>query len=106
MTPDPAPTVRQLLAFYLEAGVDCALADEPVDRLADPDVVAAVAAARDAAPNRNRQDHRLRPPPARRRGEVAPAPEAAIMRPRARPRAPRRRWKRCASCWRNSTVAR
>ena len=37
MTPDPAPTVQQLLAFYLEAGVDCALADEPVDRLADPD---------------------------------------------------------------------
>ena len=27
MIPDPAPTVRQLLAFYLEAGVDCALAD-------------------------------------------------------------------------------
>ena len=25
MTPEPAPTVQQLLAFYLEAGVDCAL---------------------------------------------------------------------------------
>ena len=23
MTPDRAPTVRELLAFYLEAGVDC-----------------------------------------------------------------------------------
>jgi uracil-DNA glycosylase len=36
-TPDGAPNVRQLLAFYLEAGVDCALNDEPVNRLADPD---------------------------------------------------------------------
>ena len=36
-SPEPAPTVQQLLAFYLEAGVDCALAEEPVDRLAEPD---------------------------------------------------------------------
>src|SRR5262249_59302613 len=35
--PEPAPTVQQLLAFYLEAGVDCALGDEPVNRLADPE---------------------------------------------------------------------
>jgi uracil-DNA glycosylase family 4 len=32
--PEPAPNIAQLLAFYLEAGVDCALGDEPVDRLA------------------------------------------------------------------------
>ena len=38
MPPDPAPTVQQLLAFYLEAGVDCALGDEPINRLADPDI--------------------------------------------------------------------
>jgi uracil-DNA glycosylase len=41
VTPEPAPTVQQLLAFYLEAGVDCALTDEPVNRLADPDVAPA-----------------------------------------------------------------
>ncbi|WP_298260313.1 uracil-DNA glycosylase [Bradyrhizobium sp.] len=35
MTPEPAPTVSQLLAFYLEAGVDCALSDEPADRLSE-----------------------------------------------------------------------
>lgn len=35
--PEPAPTVQQLLAFYLEAGVDCALGEEPINRLADPD---------------------------------------------------------------------
>jgi len=43
--PEPAPTVQQLLAFYLEAGVDCALGDEPVDRLAEPDSVPVAAAA-------------------------------------------------------------
>ena len=36
-TPEPTPDVAQLLAFYLEAGVDCALGDEPVDRLAEPE---------------------------------------------------------------------
>src|ERR1700710_518895 len=44
MTPEPAPTLRQLLAFYLEAGVDCALTDEPVNRLSDPDVAPAATA--------------------------------------------------------------
>jgi uracil-DNA glycosylase family 4 len=38
MPPEPPPTVQQLLAFYLEAGVDCALGDEPVNRLADPEL--------------------------------------------------------------------
>ena len=38
MPPEQPPTVQQLLAFYLEAGVDCALGDEPVNRLADPDL--------------------------------------------------------------------
>ena len=39
MTSEPALSVRELLAFYLEAGVDCALAEEPANRLAEPDVV-------------------------------------------------------------------
>jgi DNA polymerase len=77
MIPEPGPTVRQLLAFYLEAGVDCALTDEPVNRLTDPaaaPAVAAPAAFTEARPA-------LRPPPAAApvpRGEIAPAPEAAI----------------------------
>lgn len=37
MTPEPVPSVAQLLAFYLEAGVDCALSEEPVNRLSDPE---------------------------------------------------------------------
>jgi len=39
MPSEPALSVRELLAFYLEAGVDCALAEEPANRLAEPDVV-------------------------------------------------------------------
>jgi uracil-DNA glycosylase family 4 len=50
--PEPAPTVQQLLAFYLEAGVDCALGDEPVDRLAEPDSVPVAAAPREIVPPR------------------------------------------------------
>ena len=49
MTPESPPTVQQLLAFYLESGVDCALSDEPVNRLSDPDLMPA---AREAAPAR------------------------------------------------------
>jgi uracil-DNA glycosylase family 4 len=41
MTLESAPTIQQLLTFYLETGVDCALTDEPVDRLADADLVSA-----------------------------------------------------------------
>jgi len=78
MTPDPAPTVRQLLAFYLEAGVDCALGDAPIDRLADPVIVPATAA---AVASEQAQSPTARKPPAAMpvsRGEIAPAPEAAI----------------------------
>src|SRR6202035_974696 len=80
MTPDPAPTVQQLLAFYLEAGVDCALTEEPVNRLADPDIVPAAREAASATP--------LRAVPAAipaaaaipaPRREATVAPEAAIM---------------------------
>jgi uracil-DNA glycosylase len=39
---EPAPNLAQLLAFYLEAGVDCALGDEPVDRLAEPEPASAI----------------------------------------------------------------
>jgi DNA polymerase len=38
--PDRPPTARELLAFYLEAGVDCALNDEPMNRLSEPEAAA------------------------------------------------------------------
>src|SRR5450755_4272959 len=74
MTPDSAPTVRQLLAFYLEAGVDCALAEAPVNRLSDPEIVPA--ASETAAPKPLRTIAAAIPGP---RAETALAPEAAVQ---------------------------
>jgi uracil-DNA glycosylase len=74
MTPDPAPTVQQLLAFYLEAGVDCALTDAPVNRLSDPDGVPA--ARETAAPTPVRTIPATIPAA---RSEAALAPEAAMV---------------------------
>jgi len=73
MTPDPAPTVQQLLAFYLEAGVDCALSETPGNRLTDPALVTAA----EAAPPKPARIVTAAMAPVR--GEAAPAPEAAIM---------------------------
>ena len=74
--PEPSPSVAELLAFYLEAGVDCALGDEPVDRLAEPDLAPAPAP-REAPPTPI-----ARPMPAAPMlsglAEAPPAPDAAI----------------------------
>jgi uracil-DNA glycosylase family 4 len=77
MTPEPTPTAQQLLAFYLEAGVDCALGEVPVNRLADPDVVPAPRTVAPPAPPRPPTP----PPPTAAiaaRAETIVAPEAAI----------------------------
>src|SRR4051794_12343202 len=76
--PEPAPTVQQLLAFYLEAGGDCARGAAPAARRAEPDAVPVAAAApRETAPPRG-----LREMPAAiaatPRADAAAAPEAAI----------------------------
>jgi DNA polymerase len=75
--PEPAPTVQQLLAFYLEAGVDCALTDEPVNRLAEPDTAAPAAAPRETAPSRPLREMPATVPAAPR-ADAALVPEAAI----------------------------
>jgi uracil-DNA glycosylase len=75
MTPDPSPTVRQLLAFYLEAGVDCALSDTPVNRLADPDMLPAAVEATPALAEPARATPAIISPA---RAEPPPAPEQAI----------------------------
>jgi DNA polymerase len=72
MTPDSAPTAQQLLAFYLEAGVDCALTDAPVNRLSDPAIAPGTNEA--ALPKPVRTAAAIAAP----RGEAAPAPAAAI----------------------------
>ena len=87
MTPEPAPTVSQLLAFYLEAGVDCALSEEPVNRISDaqqaPDLKAASPGG-EASPARS-----TRPAPAAfaaPTSEPLPAPDAAIASAREQAR--------------------
>lgn len=74
MTPERAPTARELLAFYLEAGVDCALADEPVNWLSD-DVAAAEQPVTKPVQFRTAN---AAPPPQKILAEPAPPPDAAI----------------------------
>src|ERR1700760_2439919 len=83
MIPEPAPTVRELLAFYLEAGVDCALAEEPIDRLAEADAPPpALPAAPPVGPPGRAPPPVGAPrqvaPPALIGGKAAPAPDIAI----------------------------
>jgi DNA polymerase len=83
MTPhgEPAPTVQQLLAFYLEAGVDCALTDEPVDRLAEADAVPSstfTTASRETAPPKALREMPATAPVAPRVANAVIAPEAAV----------------------------
>jgi uracil-DNA glycosylase len=73
--PEPVPTVQQLLAFYLEAGVDCALTDEPANRLSDPDIAVP---ARAEAPKPRAVQESPAAIPAAPRGDIALAPEVAI----------------------------
>src|SRR6195952_3242549 len=76
--PEPAPTVQQLLAFYLEAGVDCALGDEAVDRLAEPDSIPVAAAGprEIVSPRPSREIPAVIP--AAPRADIALAPDQAI----------------------------
>jgi len=79
MTTEPAPSVRDLLAFYLGAGVDCALGDEPIDRLSatDQPVATPVPAGTSPVPAPLRQSPKPAVTPAPR-ADIAPPPEIAI----------------------------
>jgi uracil-DNA glycosylase family 4 len=85
--PEPAPTVSQLLAFYLEAGVDCALSEEPINRLSDPERASNLTAASpagEASPARP-----TRPAPVgfvAAAAEPLPAPDTAIASAREQAR--------------------
>jgi uracil-DNA glycosylase family 4 len=76
MTPDRAPTVQELLTFYLEAGVDCALMDEPANRLSEDHTPAARDTARRTAPEPLPVRTLVLAPVPR---DIAPAPELAIQ---------------------------
>ena len=83
MTPDPTPTIHQLLAFYLEAGVDCALGEEPANRLSDLEAAPKPAAASFTSPildetNRPRPVKPAFTPVPATPAEPAPSPDAAV----------------------------
>lgn len=75
MMSEPAPSLHQLLTFYLDAGVDCALDDEPVNRLtADP--VPTDTSARDAAQPEGAAPRPLASPPPIQFAPPTAAPES------------------------------
>ncbi|HEY1541368.1 MAG TPA: uracil-DNA glycosylase [Xanthobacteraceae bacterium] len=104
MTPDQAKAARELLAFYVEAGADALLGEEPINRLAEPEPPPSAARpmVRDAAPeptphheaSRNRQPMLPRREEPARSGRleeratpaIPAAPEAAIMDARTQAR--------------------
>ena len=72
MSVEPVISARDLLAFYLEAGVDCAMSDEPFNRLSD-----GVAAEENPSPKPSQfRIANLAPP--RPVADQTPAPELAI----------------------------
>jgi len=92
MTPDRTKAARDLLAFYLEAGVDALLGEQPVDRFAGGEPAATVAPASAEAPApppsiaakpRTLAERPAAPPPP---SAPPPSPEVAIMDARAQAR--------------------
>src|SRR6266702_2944211 len=85
MTPDRARAARELLAFYLEAGVDALLGEAPVDRFAGGEARAEAPRAQPApAPAARRPPPRPAPASGEASTAIAPpTPEAAVMAARA-----------------------
>ncbi|HEY4406902.1 MAG TPA: uracil-DNA glycosylase [Xanthobacteraceae bacterium] len=88
MTPDRNQAARELLAFYLEAGVDAVLGETAVDRFADTAVAAQpaigqpqdeVARAGDPQPGNRPALDRSRPPPAAMAAPAPLSPDTAVM---------------------------
>src|SRR5258708_31889579 len=80
MTPERSPTVGELLRFYLEAGVDCAMMDAPTNGLSDDDVAVAREVGRPSATIvPGPLPPRMQAPTPATRGDVATAPEAALQ---------------------------
>src|SRR5439155_10173961 len=91
MNPDRAKGAREILAFYLEAGVDALVGDAPVDRFADalPQARSAAAAARvaDAEPwPRDDQASLSKEASRPLAGTLRPTPADALARFRSRVR--------------------
>jgi uracil-DNA glycosylase len=84
MTPERMPSPQELLAFYVEAGVDCAVGEEPVNRLADEAPAPRELAAEPRVERTLPPLAPARPAPA---PAVAPPPEAAMTSARDAARA-------------------
>jgi uracil-DNA glycosylase len=85
MTPGPSDT-RELLAFYVDAGVDALVGEEAVDRMADPaaSAVAMEPAGAETPTSISRNPPHSRPLPRKDAGNtparpVPPPPEVAVM---------------------------
>jgi DNA polymerase len=74
MTADRNRAARELLAFYLEAGVDAAVGETALDRFADATAPPLPPAAERPADRIRREDHR-----AAAVAQTPPSPEAAVM---------------------------
>jgi DNA polymerase len=79
MTPAPDHNPRQLLDFYLEAGADAAVGEEPVDRFAATDAPAPVLAARAAEPTAAARPDFTRSSPAISQAAAPQATDEAVM---------------------------
>jgi uracil-DNA glycosylase len=79
MTAERMPTPQELLAFYIEAGVDCALGEEPVNRLADDGPAPRPEPIADEAPRLERSLPPMAPARPVAAPAIAPPPEAAMM---------------------------
>lgn len=71
---EPKPTPRQILAFYVECGVDCTLEEHPVDRLSLEDVAPAASPLPEAAGE-------VRPPLPPREAPPKPRESAQVLAP-------------------------
>jgi len=84
MNPDHSRSARELLAFYLEAGVDTALGESAIDRFAEPAEVAApppAALPRPTGAGRGASVDRaqLAPPPPVATAPAPMSPDGAVM---------------------------
>jgi uracil-DNA glycosylase family 4 len=82
MTTDRNQAVRELLAFYLEAGVDAVLEERPTDRFADPAPISPANTAVPPPEATRRTTSPVQVPAAQRAAIPTPvpaAPEAAVM---------------------------
>jgi DNA polymerase len=74
ITRDPPLSLRELLAFYVESGVDCALMEEPVNRLAEDSAPAVSLAPKHPPLVRDSE----KPKPSAQPRDVSAVPELAL----------------------------